>query len=63
MEEHRLKMFENRVLRIFGQKRDEMTREWRKLHNEEVRDLQFSPSIFRMIKSKRKRLAGHAERV
>jgi hypothetical protein len=49
-EEHRLKVFENRVLRrIFGPKRDEVTREWRKLHNEELRDL-YSPSIIRMIK-------------
>jgi len=39
-------VFENRVLRIFGAKRDEVTREWRKLHNEELNDLYFSPSFF-----------------
>jgi hypothetical protein len=45
-EEHRQRVFENRVLRrIFGPKRDEVTREWRKLHNEELRDLYSSPSI------------------
>jgi hypothetical protein len=50
-EEHRLRVFENRVLRrIFGPKRDEVTGEWRKLHNEELRDLYSSPSITRIIK-------------
>jgi hypothetical protein len=45
-EEHRLRVFENKVLRrIFGLKRDEVTGEWRKLHNEELRDLYSSPSI------------------
>jgi hypothetical protein len=53
-EEHRLRMFENRVLRgIFGPKRDEVTGEWRKLHNEEFHDLYSSPSIIRVIKSRR----------
>jgi hypothetical protein len=55
-------MFENRVLRrIFGPKRNEVTGEWRKLHNEELRDLYSSPSIIRMIKSRRMRCAGHIE--
>jgi hypothetical protein len=53
-------VFENRVLRrIFGPKRDEVTGEWRKLHNEELRDLYSSPSIIRIIKSRRMRWAGH----
>jgi hypothetical protein len=53
-EEHRLRVFENRMLRkIFGLKRDEVTGEWRKLYNEEVRDLFSSPSIIRIIKSMR----------
>jgi hypothetical protein len=57
-------VFENRVLRrIFGLKRDEVTREWRKLHNEELRDLYSSPSIIRIIKSRRMRWAGHVARV
>jgi hypothetical protein len=58
-EEHRLRVFENRVLRrIFGLKRDEVIRRLRKLHNE-LYNLYFSPSIIRKIKSKRKRWAGH----
>jgi hypothetical protein len=46
-------VFENRVLRIFGPKRDEVTGVWRKLHNVELHNLYFSPSIIRMIKSRR----------
>jgi hypothetical protein len=49
--------------RIFGPKRDEATGEWRKLHNEELRDLYSSPSIIRIIKSRSMRLAGHVARV
>jgi hypothetical protein len=57
-------VFENRVLRrIFVPKRDEVTREWRKLHNEELPDLYSSPSIIRMIKSRRMRWAGHVARM
>jgi hypothetical protein len=63
-EEHRLRMFENRVLRrIFGSKRDEVTGEWRKLHNEKLRDLYSSPSIIRIIKSRRMRWADHVARM
>jgi len=52
-EERRLRVFENRVLRIiFGSKREEIIREWMKLHNEELNDLYFSPNIVRVIKSR-----------
>jgi hypothetical protein len=62
-EEHRLRVFENRVLRrIFGPKRDEVTGEWRKLHNEVLRDLYSSPSTIGIIKSRRMRWAGHVAR-
>jgi hypothetical protein len=64
-EEHRLGVFENRVLRrIFGPKRDEVTGEWRKLHNKELHDLYSSPStVIRIIKSRRMRWAGHVARM
>ena len=56
-------MFENMVLRrIFGPRRDEVTGEWRRLHNEELNDLYFSPNIMRVIKSRRMRWAGHVAR-
>jgi len=59
-EEHRLRVFENRVLRrVFGPKRDEVTGEWRKLYNEELNDLYFLPNIVRVVKSRRMRWAGH----
>src|SRR5215469_3858533 len=57
-------MFENRVFRrVFGPKRDEVTGEWRKLHNEELRDLYSLPNIVRVVKSGRMRWAGHVERM
>jgi hypothetical protein len=59
-EEHRLRVFQNR---IFGQKRDEVTGGWRKLFNEELRDLYPSPSIIRMIRSRRMRWEGHVLRM
>ena len=59
-EKRRLRVFENWVLRrIFGPKRDEVTGEWRELHNEELNDLYCSPNIVRVIKSRRMRWAGH----
>jgi hypothetical protein len=62
-EEHKLRAFENRVLRrIFGPKRDKVTGGWRKLHNEELRDLYSSSSIIRIIKS-RMRWTGHVARM
>jgi hypothetical protein len=63
LREHRLRVFENRVLRrIFGPKRDEVIGGWRKLHNEELHNLYSSPNIIRMIKSRRMRWAGHVAR-
>ena len=57
-------MFENRVLRrIFGPKRDEVTGEWRKLHNEKLNDLYLSPNIVRVIKSRKMRWTGHVARM
>jgi hypothetical protein len=59
-EEHRLQVFENRVLRrIFGPKRDEVTGEWRKLHSGKLHNLCSSPDIIRQIKSRRMRWVGH----
>jgi hypothetical protein len=59
-EERRLKVFENRVLRgVFGPKRDEVTGEWRKLHNEELNVLYTLPNIVRVVKSRRMRWTGH----
>jgi hypothetical protein len=57
-------VFENRVLRrIFGPRRDEVTGEWRKLHNEELHNLYSSPDIIRQVKSRRMRWAGHVARM
>jgi hypothetical protein len=62
--EHRLWVFENKVLRgIFRQRRDEVTGEWRKIHNEELHDLYSSPSIIRIIKARSMRWAGHVARM
>jgi hypothetical protein len=62
--EHRLRAFENRVLRrIFGPKRDEVTGGWGKLHNEEPYNLYSSPSTIRMIKSRKMRWTGHVARM
>jgi hypothetical protein len=62
--DHRLRVFENRVLRrIFGPKRDEVTGGWRKVHNEELHNSYSSSSIIRMIKSSRMRWAGYVARI
>ena len=59
-----MRLFENRVLRrVFGPKRDEVTVEWRKLHNEELSDLYCAPNIVRAIKSRRMRWAGYVARM
>jgi hypothetical protein len=63
-EEHKLRVFENRVLRrIFRPKKDGVTGGWRKLHNEELHNLYSSPSIIRIIKSRRMTWAGHVARM
>ena len=63
-EERRLRVFENRVLRgIFGPKRDGVTGEWRKLHNEELNDLYSSLNIMPVIKSRRMRWVSHVTRI
>jgi hypothetical protein len=62
-EEDRLKVYENRVVRIFGPKRDEVTGGWRNLHNGELRNLYSPPNIIRMIKSRRMSWAGHVARM
>jgi hypothetical protein len=56
-------VFENRVLRIFGPRRDAVTGDWRKLHNEELCNLYPSPNIIRMIKPRRMRWTGHVARM
>ena len=62
--ERKLRVFENMVLRrIFGPRRDEVTGEWRRLHNEELNHLYSSPNIVRVIKSRRMRWAGHVARM
>jgi hypothetical protein len=62
-QERRLRVFENRVLRIFGHKRDEVTGEWGKLHNEELNGLYSLPNIVRVMKLSRMRWAGHVARM
>jgi hypothetical protein len=56
-------VFENRVLRIFGLRRDGVAGGWRKVHNEELHDLYSSPSIIRIINTRRMRWAGHVARM
>jgi hypothetical protein len=62
--ERRLRVYENSVLgRIFGPKKDGLTREWRKLHNEELKNLYSSSTSVRVTQSRRMRLAGHVARI
>jgi len=62
-EERKLRVFENKVLRrIFGPRRNQVTGEWKRLHNEELNDLYSSPNIVGVIKSRRMRWAGHVAR-
>jgi len=62
-EEHRLTVFENRVLRIYGSRRDELRGELRKLHNEKVNDLYCPHNVVRVMKSRTMRWAGHLARM
>ena len=63
-EERRLRVLENRVMRrMFGLKRNKVTGEWRKLHNEELNDIYCSPNIVRVIKSRRMKWVGHVARM
>ena len=62
-EERRLSVFQKRVLRLFGRKRDEVTGEWRKVHNEELNDLYCSPNIIRLITSRKMLSAEHGARM
>ena len=62
-EERKLRVYENMLLRIFGPRKDEVTGEWRRLHNEDLNDLYSSPNIVRVIKSRRMRWAGHVARM
>jgi hypothetical protein len=63
-EESKLRVFENKLLRrIFGPRRDEVTGDWRRLHNEEINDLYSSPNIVRVMKSRRMGWAGHVARM
>jgi len=63
-EERNLRVFENMAFRIiFGPRREEVTGEWRRLHNEELNDLYCSPNIVRVIKWRRMRWAGHVARI
>jgi len=64
MEEYKLRVFANRLLgRIFGPERDEVSGQWRKLHNEELNGLYSSPNIVRVIKTRKMRWAGHVEHI